>query len=53
MRRNAVLDGLRVVQFDDIQVEISEIVYCRFEMTEGKFLGVYEAKCCVSPAYGR
>ena len=48
MRRNSVLNRLRVRQFDDIQDEISEMVDCRFEMTEGKFLGVYEAKCCVS-----
>ena len=40
MTRNSVLDGLRVRQFDDIQDEISKIVDCRSEMTEGKFLGV-------------
>ena len=34
MRRNSVLDGLRVMQFDDIQDEISEMVDCRSEMTE-------------------
>ena len=37
MRRNSVLDGLRVRQFDDIQDEINEMVECRSEMTEGKF----------------
>ena len=46
MRRNSVLDGLRVRQFDDIQNEISEMVDCRSEMTEGKFLGVNETKSC-------
>ena len=44
MRRNSVLDGLRVRQFDGIQDEISEMVDCRSEMTEGKFLGVNETK---------
>ena len=44
MRRNSVIDGLRVRQFDDIQEEISEMVDCRSEMTEGKFLGVNETK---------
>ena len=39
MRRNSVLDGLRVRQFDDIQDEISQMVDCRSEMTEGKLLG--------------
>ena len=39
MRRYSVLDGLRVRQFDDIHNEISEMVYCRSEMTEGKFIG--------------
>ena len=53
MRRNSVLDGLRVRQFDDIQDEISEMVDCRSEMTEGKFLGVNETKSCVSSAYSR
>ena len=42
MRRNLVLGGLGVRQFDDIQDEISEMVDCRSEMTEGKFLGVDE-----------
>ena len=51
MRRNSVLDALRVRQFDDIQDEISEMVDCRSEMTEGKFLGVNETKSCVSLAY--
>ena len=37
MRRNSVLDRLRVRQFDDIQDEISEIVDCRSEIIEGKF----------------
>ena len=37
MRRNSVLDGLTVKQFDDIQDEISEMVDFRSEMTEGKF----------------
>ena len=37
MRRNSVLDGLIFRQFDDIQDEISEMVDCRSEMTEGKF----------------
>ena len=37
MRSNSVLDGLRVKQFDDIQDEISEMVDCRWEITEGKF----------------
>ena len=32
------LDGLRVRQFDDIQDEKSEMVDCRSEMTDGKFL---------------
>ena len=53
MRRNSVLDGLRVRQFDDIQDEISEKVDCRSEMTEGKFLGVNETNSCVSSAYSR
>ena len=53
MRRNSVLDGLRVRQFDDIQNEISEMVDCRSEMTEGKFLRVNETKSCVSYAYSR
>ena len=48
MRRNSVLDGLRVRQFDDIQDEINEMVDCRSEMTEGKFLGVNETKSSVS-----
>ena len=34
MRRNLVLDGLRVRQFDDIQDEISEMVDCRSEITD-------------------
>ena len=34
MRRNSVLDELRVRQFDDIE---DEMVDCRSEMTEGKF----------------
>ena len=29
MRRNSVIDGLRVRQFDDIQDELSEMVDCR------------------------
>ena len=38
MRRNSVLDGLIVRQFDDIQDEISEMADCRSEMmTERKF----------------
>ena len=37
MRRNSVLNGLRVGQFDDIQDEISEKVDCRSETTEGTF----------------
>ena len=37
MRRNAVLDGLRVRQFDDIQDEIGEMVDCRSEMAERNF----------------
>ena len=53
MRRNSVLDGLRVRQFDDIQDEISEMVDCRSKMTEGKFLGVNGTKSCVSSAYSR
>ena len=53
MRRNSVLNGLRVRQFDDIQDEISEMVDCRSEITEGKFLGVNEIKSCVSSAYSR
>ena len=53
MRRNSVLDGLRVRQFDDIQDEINEIVDCRSEMTKGKLLGVNETKSCVSSAYSR
>ena len=40
MRRNSVLDELRVRQFDDIQNEISDMVDCRSEITEGKLLGV-------------
>ena len=47
------LDGLRVRKFDDIQDEISEMVDCRSEMTEGKFLGVNETKSCVSSPYSR
>ena len=31
--------------------EISEMVDCRSEMTEGKFLRVNETKSCVSSAY--
>ena len=38
MRKNSVLDGLRVRQFDDIQDKISEMVDCRSETTEGKLL---------------
>ena len=53
MRKNSVLDGLRVRQFDDIQDEISEMVDCRSEMTEGKFMGVNETKSCVSSVYSR
>ena len=53
MRRNSVLDGLRVSQFDDIQDEISEMVDCRSDMTERKFLGVNETKSCVSSACSR
>ena len=53
MRRNSVLNGLRVRQFDAIQNEISEMVDCRSEMTEGQFLGVNETKSCVSSAYSR
>ena len=53
MRRNSVLDGLRVRQFDDIQDEISEMVDCRSEMTEETFLGVNETKSCASSAYSR
>ena len=53
MRRNSVLDGLRVRQFYDIQDEISEMVDCRSEMTEGKLLGVNETKSCVSTSYSR
>ena len=54
MRRNSVLDGLRVRQFDDIQDEICEMVDCRSEMKEGKFLGVKkETKICASSAYSR
>ena len=53
MRRNSVLGGIRVRQLDDIQDEISEMVDCRSEMTEGKFLGVNETKRCVSSAYSR
>ena len=47
MRRNSVLDGLRVRQFDDIQDEISKMVDCRSETTEGKLLGVNETQSCV------
>ena len=53
MRRNSVLDGLRVRQFDDIQDEISEMVDCRSKMTKGKLLEVNETKSCVSSAYSR
>ena len=53
MRRNSVLDGLRVREFDDIQGAISEMVDCRSEMTEGQFLGVNETKSCESSAYSR
>ena len=53
MRRNSVLDGLRVRPFDDIQDEISEMVDCRSEMTERMFLGINETKRCVSSAYSR
>ena len=48
MERNYVLYGLRVRQFNDIQDEISEMVDCRSEMTERKFLRVNETKSCVS-----
>ena len=51
MRRNSVLGGLRVRQFDDIQDEINEMVDCRSEMTEGMFSGVNGTKSCVSSAY--
>ena len=44
---------LRVRQFDDIQDEISKMVDCRSEMTEGRFFGVNETKSCVSSAYSR
>ena len=44
------LDGLRFMQFDDIYDKVSEMVDCRSEMTEGKFLGVNETKRCVSSA---
>ena len=50
MRRNSVLDGLRVRQFDDIQDEMVKWLTVD-EMTEGKFLGVNETKSCVSSAY--
>ena len=53
MRRNSVLDALRVRQFDDIQDEISEMVDCRSEVTEGKLLEVNETKSCVLSAYSR
>ena len=53
MRKNSLLGGLRVRQFDDIQDEISEMVECRSEMTEGKFSGVNETKNGVSYAYSR
>ena len=53
MRRNSVLGRLSVRQFDDIQDDISEMVDCRSEMTEGKFLGVSETKSCISSAYSR
>ena len=53
MRRNSVLDGLRVRQFDDTPGEISEMVDCRSEMTEAKFLGINETKSCLSSAYSR
>ena len=53
MRRNSVLDGLRVRQFDDIQYEISKMIDCRSEITEGKLLGINETKSCVSSAYIR
>ena len=33
MRRNSVLGGVTVKQFDDIQDEISEMVDCRSAMT--------------------
>ena len=48
-----ILDGLRVRLFDDIQDEVSEMVDCRSEMRDGKFLGVNETKSCVSSAYSR
>ena len=53
MRRNSVLNGFRVWQFDDIQDEISEMADCRSEMTEGKLLEVNETKSYVSSAYSR
>ena len=53
MKRNSVLDGLRVRQFNDSQDEICELVDCRSDMTEGKLLGVNETKSCVSSAYSR
>ena len=49
MRRNSDLGELRVRQFDDMQDEISEIVDCRSEMTEGKFSGVIEKKAVYHP----
>ena len=53
MRRNSVLDGLRVRQFDDSQDEISEMVDCRSYTTEEKLLRVNETTSCVSSAYSR
>ena len=47
------LDGLRVRHFDNIQDEISDVVDCRSQMTEGEFLGVNETKSCVSSAFSR
>ena len=43
-RKNSVLDGLRVRQFDVIEDEISETVDCKSQMTEEKFLGVYACR---------
>ena len=37
MRRNSLLDGLKVRQFDDIQDEISEMVDCRSDAVHHKF----------------
>ena len=53
MRRNSVLEGLRVRQLDDIQVEMRVIVDGRFFIADEKLLGTKDIKSWVSSAYRR